>query len=131
MPPPPSATYQRLRETIAERMRMSPIDQPLMLMELLGRRSPAPAQDVARRILGSAWWARCSPERHHPLRAGHLALVGGDELSDAERDQLLELCRQRLDAFRAQRGEEVACLLVEKPAASATAAATAPRSAAR
>ena len=29
------------------------------------------------------------------------------ELSDAERDQLLELCRQRLDAFREQRGEEV------------------------
>jgi hypothetical protein len=25
-------------------MRMSHIDQPLMLMELLGRRSPAPAQ---------------------------------------------------------------------------------------
>ena len=32
--PPP--TYERLRHTIAERMRMSPIDQPLMLMELLG-----------------------------------------------------------------------------------------------
>jgi ATP adenylyltransferase len=29
------------------------------------------------------------------------------ELSDYERDQLLELCRQRLDAFRMQRGEEV------------------------
>ena len=27
-------------------------------------------------------------------------LVGGEELSDAERDQLLQLCRQRLDAFR-------------------------------
>jgi ATP adenylyltransferase len=31
MPPPPSATYQRLRETIAKRKRMSPIYQPLML----------------------------------------------------------------------------------------------------
>ena len=31
MPPPPSSTCQRLREYIAERMRMSPIDQPLML----------------------------------------------------------------------------------------------------
>jgi len=51
-PPPPSTTYQRLRETIAKRMRMSNAYQPLMLMELLGRRSPAPAQDVARRILG-------------------------------------------------------------------------------
>ena len=52
MPPPRSDTYERLRAFMAERMRMSPIDQPLMLMELLGRRSPAPAQDVARRILG-------------------------------------------------------------------------------
>ena len=41
-----------MRLYIAERMRMSHIDQPLMLMELLGLRSPAPAQDVARRILG-------------------------------------------------------------------------------
>ncbi len=31
MPPPPSATYERLRQFITERMRMSPIDQPLML----------------------------------------------------------------------------------------------------
>jgi hypothetical protein len=29
------------------------------------------------------------------------------ELSDAEREELLQLCRQRLDAFRMQRGEEV------------------------
>ena len=34
-------------------MRMSPIDQPLMLLELPSRRSPAPAQDVGQRILGS------------------------------------------------------------------------------
>jgi hypothetical protein len=39
MPPPASATYERLRDYIAERMRMSHIYQPLMLMELLGRRS--------------------------------------------------------------------------------------------
>jgi len=29
------------------------------------------------------------------------------ELSDAEREELLQLCRQRLDALREQRGEEV------------------------
>jgi hypothetical protein len=34
-------------------------------------------------------------------------LVGGEELSDAEREELLQLCRQRLDAFREQRGVEV------------------------
>jgi hypothetical protein len=57
--------------------------------------------------------------------------VGGEELSDAEREELLQLCRQRLDAFRMQRGEEVCCLLTQKPAASGTGSATAPRSAAR
>jgi hypothetical protein len=44
--PNPSSTYERLRDTIAKRMRMSHIDQPLMLMELLGhgfaRQQPAP-----------------------------------------------------------------------------------------
>jgi hypothetical protein len=69
MPPPPSAIYKRLRAYIAERMRMSHIYQPLMLMELLGRRSPAPAQDVARRILGNGWWARCSPATASPAVA--------------------------------------------------------------
>ena len=57
--------------------------------------------------------------------------MGGEELSAAEREELLQLCRQRLDAFRMQRGEEVGCLLTQKPAASGTGAATAPRSAAR
>ena len=62
---------------------------------------------------------------------GAYGLIGGDELSDAERDALQQLCRQHLDAFRAQRGEEVACWFVEKPAASATVRETAPRSAAQ
>ena len=107
MPPPPSATYQRLRETIAERMRMSPIYQPLMLMELLARRSPAPPQDIAHRILGSAWWAGFTFNGITAYGDGHDSLIGGDALSDGERDVLVELCRQRLDAFREQRGEEV------------------------
>jgi hypothetical protein len=38
---------------------------------------------------------------------GHYSLIGGDELSDTERDELQLLCRQRLDALREQRGEEV------------------------
>jgi ATP adenylyltransferase len=42
--------------------------------------------------------------------------VGGEKLCDAEREKLLQLCRQRLDAFRMQRGEEVGCLLMPKPA---------------
>ncbi len=37
MPPTPSPTYERLRDYIARRMRVSHIYQPLKLMELLGR----------------------------------------------------------------------------------------------
>jgi len=46
MPPTPSPTYERLREYIAMRMRMGHVDQPLLLMELMGhglaRQQPAP-----------------------------------------------------------------------------------------
>jgi hypothetical protein len=51
MPPTPSPTYERLRHYIAKRMRMSHVDQPLMLMELLGRgsaRQQQPAQPPRR-----------------------------------------------------------------------------------
>ena len=116
-----------------------------MLMELLGRGSPAPAQDVARRILGEDVTQIEYYTERVKLMVGKVLtgngitryvrgtddLVGGEVLSDAERDQLLQLCRQRLDAFREQRGEEVGCLLTQKPAASGTGAATASRSAAR
>jgi len=102
-----SAAFLRLRAYIAERMRMSHIYQPLMLMELLGRTSPAPAQDVARRILGSAWWARFTFNGITAYGNGAYRLISGEALSDAERDQLQQLSRQRLDAFREHRGEEV------------------------
>ena len=75
----PSAAFLRLRAYIAERMRMSHIDQPLMLMELLaeparqprpgagrgppdpgermvGKVSPSTASPAARRA-PSPWWA--------------------------------------------------------------------------
>jgi hypothetical protein len=38
---------------------------------------------------------------------GHTTLIGAEALSASERDALLQLCRQRLDRFREQRGEEV------------------------
>ena len=84
-PQPPSPTYERLRDTISRLMRMSHVYQPLMLMELLGRRSLAPAQDVARRILGEdvtqidyytervkRMVGKVHLQRHHLLRPGRL-----------------------------------------------------------
>jgi hypothetical protein len=57
----------------------------------------------------SGWWARFTFNGITRYERGTYDLVGGEELSDAERDQLLQLCRQRLDAFREKRGEEVGC----------------------
>ncbi len=87
MSPHASATYQRLREYIAERMRISHFYQPRMLMELLGRSSPAPAQDVVRRILGSAWWAGFTFNGITAYGDGYDSRIGGIELSDGEREQ--------------------------------------------
>jgi hypothetical protein len=55
---------------------------------------------VARRILGSAWWAGFTFNGITAYGDGHDSLIGGDALSDGERDALQELCRQHLDAFR-------------------------------
>jgi hypothetical protein len=76
----------------------------------------------------SGWWARFTFNGITRYDQGAYGLVGGEELSDAEREERLQLCRQRLDAFREQRGEEVGCLLTQKPAASGRGAASARRS---
>ncbi|MEA5442129.1 HNH endonuclease [Cyanobium gracile] len=62
---------------------------------------------MARQILASGWWARFTFNGITACGNGAYSLIGGDELSDAERDALQQLCRQHLDAFREQRGEEV------------------------
>jgi hypothetical protein len=58
-PHAPSPTYERLRDTIAKRMRMSHVYQPLMLLELLGhgfaRQQPAPPP---RRTWPAGSWGR-------------------------------------------------------------------------
>ncbi|MCP9883731.1 hypothetical protein KBY97_01130 [Synechococcus sp. ATX 2A4] len=55
---------------------------------------------MARRILGSRWRARFTFNDITAYGNGATSLIGGDELSGAERDALQQLCRQRLDAFR-------------------------------
>jgi hypothetical protein len=85
--------------------------------------SPAPAQDIARRILGEdVTQIDYTTERVKRMVGrvltgngitrygdGRYTLVSAEELSDSKRDALLQLCRQRLDGFREQGGEEVYC----------------------
>jgi hypothetical protein len=69
--------------------------------------APAPVHNVACWILGSAWWPGFTFNSITAYGDGHDRLIGGGELSDGERDALLELYRQRLGTFRERRGEEV------------------------
>jgi hypothetical protein len=72
-PPPPSATYERLRHTIAERMRMSHIDQPLMLMELPGHDVAwqQAAQRLRRTWPGGSWDVHGRQDVQLIFRTGH------------------------------------------------------------
>ena len=77
-----------------------------MLMELLGRSSPAPAEDIARRILGeNSSQIESTTERVKRMvgrvltsngitshAGGVYCLIGADDLSKIERDALLQLC---------------------------------------
>ena len=121
MEPARSSSFEHLAEYINRRMRMSHIYQPLMLMELLGRSSPAPAEDIARRILGEdssqieyytervkRMVGRVLTSNGITSHAGGVySLIGADDLSEIERDALLQLCREKLDAFRLKRGVDV------------------------
>ena len=105
MEPARSGAYDRLTETINRGMRMLHIYQPLMLMELLGRSSPAPAEDIARRILGQdssqieyytervkRMVGRVLTSNGITTHAGGVySLIGADDLSEIERDALLQL----------------------------------------
>ena len=51
---------------------------------------------MARRILVGGWWTRFTFNGNTRCEKGTYALVGGGELSDPERDQLLQLCRHRM-----------------------------------
>ncbi|MFO0137312.1 MAG: hypothetical protein ACK535_04705 [Cyanobacteriota bacterium] len=123
MPPTPTATYERLREYIDKRMRMSHIDQPLMLMVLLGEDViqiddyTDRVKRMVAKVLSGNGITRYDQGADDLVGGGAEGFCEALELSDAERDQLLQLCRQSLDAFREQLGEEVGCLLIPKPAA--------------
>jgi len=84
----PSAAFLRLRHYIVERMRMSHIYQPLMLLELLGRRSPAPAwrSHYATNCLSSAGRISTHSEAIGMQQALFFGLMEKAESSQDERE---------------------------------------------
>lgn len=100
---------------------MSHVYQPLMVMELLRRDEPVSAEVIARRILvEDISQIEYYSERVKRMvgrvltsngitscKSGFYSLIGGDELSDEERNELYAICRERLDRFTSERVDEV------------------------
>lgn len=102
---------------------MSQIYQPVMLIELLkSMEGRATVQDIAQAILNKDptqveyfstvvknMVGRVLTKNHEIATKDKdvYSLIGSDELSDEEAEQLIELCEQRITEFEARRGEAV------------------------
>ena len=113
--------YRDCEDFILNRMRMSHVYQPVMLMTLMEGGGKATTTRIAKAILDHdesqiEYYEKIVGNmvgrvlRHHGLvkREGSDYLLCLDEkLSDRETANLIELCRQKLTEYEAKRGEQI------------------------
>ena len=114
-----SQAFQNLSHFIRERMRMSHIYQPVMLIELLQNKGAASVTEIARALLNYdeaqlEYYEQIvkrmpgqvlTKNRKITSKTGDAyALIGFEGLSDDEIEQLIGLCREKIDAFLRRRG---------------------------
>jgi len=115
-------TFEQLRQFIAEDMRMSQVYQPVMLTELLRRGGSASVSDIAQAILdrdptqieyfteivknmvGSVLTKRRGITEKNGEK---YILKGADQLTPDQVDELVALCKKRIDQFEVARGGKV------------------------
>jgi ATP adenylyltransferase len=111
-------TYERLSKFIQDRMRMSHIYQPVMLMTLLRKRGKCTEKEIAKDILAQdqsqiEYYEKITRDmvgrvlRNHGIvergkKNYHLANF--DDLSAEQIDHLLSLCERRLNEYLESRG---------------------------
>jgi ATP adenylyltransferase len=115
-------TFKDLQKFIAEDMRMSQVYQPVMLVELLRRGGSASARDIAQAILDrdptqieyfteivkNMVGSVLTKSRGITEKNGEkYILKGADQLTPDQVDELVALCKQRIDQFEAARGDKV------------------------
>jgi ATP adenylyltransferase len=115
-------TFKELQKFIAEDMRMSQVYQPVMLVELLRRGGSASVNDIAQAILDRdptqiEYFTEIVKNMVGPVltkRRGitekngeQYMLNGADQLTKDQVDELVALCKQRIDEFEAARGNKV------------------------
>jgi diadenosine tetraphosphate (Ap4A) HIT family hydrolase/5-methylcytosine-specific restriction endonuclease McrA len=114
-------TFDELTDFISNRMRMSHVYQPVMLIRLLTNRGRATDKDIARAILSHdesqiEYYQRVTNEmvgqvlrRHRIVTKDRqlYTLSGYDQLSDDQVQALIALCQQKLDEYIARRGDRM------------------------
>lgn len=120
-----SPSFQQLETYIRDQMRMSHVYQPVMLQLLLENCGVASTEDVAKALLS---YDRSQVEYYEirtknmvgkvltqngviePVKDGRRIVgykLAASDLSEQETAALVELCRQRLSAYIAQRGDGI------------------------
>lgn len=114
-------TFDELSEFITRRMRMSHIYQPVMLMTLLQQSGSASITDIAKSILSRdesqiEYYEKITRDmvgkvlRNRGLVEKYgksFHLIGFDNLTEPQINELTEQCRQQLEAYLAARGDAV------------------------
>ena len=109
-------TYERLADFVQNRMRMSHVYQPVMLMTLLRGGGRSSVRDLARSILAHdesqvEYYENVTKNmvgrvlRNHGIverEASVYSLVGYEDLDEAQIQALIELCEAKLDEYKAR-----------------------------
>lgn len=115
-------TFKRLHTFITQEMRMSQIYQPVMLIELLKNSGTASVEKIAQAILNKdptqiEYFTEIvknmvgkvlTKNRNITEKNGNnYNLIGASDLSQEQINELIELCKSKIDKFEKQRGETV------------------------
>lgn len=115
-------TFEALKHFIVKQMQMSHVYQPVMLMELLKHGGTRTKREIARALLNKdqsqiEYYSEIvqnmvgrvlTRNRGITERDGdRYTLKGADALTDAQREELIELCKQKIEAFETRRGAAI------------------------
>ena len=115
-------SYKTLVDFISNKMRMSHIYQPVMLMELLSNKGSASVEDIAKQILlhdksQIDYYIDITKKQPGTVLGKNHNLVSKEdsqyllndysELTGSEIEQLIALCQSKLDEYVNKRGKEI------------------------
>jgi ATP adenylyltransferase len=114
-------TYNSLVDFTRNKMRMSHIYQPMMIMTLLRSGGICRDEDIAKAILEHdqsqiEYYTHITNNmvgrvlRRHSLvekRKKEYSLVGFENLTPAQTETIIEICKQKLDEYMARRGSKI------------------------